>query len=353
MKEEILRKLISFNTINDLENKEINEYIISLLEQKGFKVQRIFNSDKTKYSVLLTYEEPNLTFTGHTDTVDRSDKWNTNPFDLIEKDGKYYGLGVCDMKGGIAAFLSAIMELDLESLNKGLSVLLTFDEEINFTGAKIVDPRLLANNIIIAEPTDNIPVIGEKGITDIKIKFNGKSVHSSLVPYGDNAILKASRFINKVEEFKEELKKETNNLYEIPYCTVNIGKITGGVASNIVPDYCEIIMDTRPITINQIDRVIEFLEQNKNEIGYEYEIIEKLNPFLLKDEEIVKNYENICNRKRAMFFGCTEAPFFEKSNTLILGPGSVTAHEPNESIEVEKYNELIEMYKKIILYYCK
>ena len=223
MKREILEKSFSFNTINDLENKEINEYVISLLEKKGFSTKRIYNSNKTKYSVLLTYKEPNLTFTGHTDTVYKSDKWITDPFKLTEKDGKYYGLGVCDMKGGIGAFISAILEYDLNSLSKGLSVLLTYDEEINFSGAKIVDPALLSNNIVIAEPTNNIPVIGEKGAVDIRIKFSGKSVHSSLAPYGDNAIMKATSFISKIEELKDELKKEKNSLYEIPYCTINIG----------------------------------------------------------------------------------------------------------------------------------
>jgi len=126
---EILKKLIKFNTIKDKENKEIIDYIEKYLTNLKFKKEY-----KGKYLIMSIGENPKVGFLGHTDTVEFIEGWDTNPFELTQKGNKLYGLGVCDMKGGIAAILQAVAEIDFSKLKHGMKLYFTYDEEIGFGG---------------------------------------------------------------------------------------------------------------------------------------------------------------------------------------------------------------------------
>ena len=92
----ILKDLIKFNTIKDEENSKIIDYIEKILLEKGLKTEY-----KGKYLIMSTSQEAKLGFLGHTDTVEYIEGWETNPFELTQKENKLYGLGTADMKGGI------------------------------------------------------------------------------------------------------------------------------------------------------------------------------------------------------------------------------------------------------------
>ena len=127
-KYKILKDLVSFNTIKDKENKKIIDYIENYLKSLGFKTEY-----KTKVLIMSIGENPKLGFLGHTDTVEYINEFK-NPFNVAEKDGYIYGLGVCDMKGGISAMLDAVAKVDFTKLNYGLKLYFTYDEEIGFSG---------------------------------------------------------------------------------------------------------------------------------------------------------------------------------------------------------------------------
>ena len=99
----ILKDLVSFNTIKDKENKKFLNYVEQFLSKLGFKTLK-----KEKYLIMSIGKNPKLAFLGHSDTVDFTNGWDTNPFELTKKNEKLYGLGSCDMKGSIAAFLQAL-----------------------------------------------------------------------------------------------------------------------------------------------------------------------------------------------------------------------------------------------------
>ena len=124
----VLKKLVSFNTINDKENKKIIEYIESFLKNLGFKTEY-----KTKNLIMSIGQNPKLGFLGHTDTVEYIEEFK-NPFELKENSGFLYGLGVCDMKGGISAMLDAVSKIDFKKLKYGMKLYFTYDEEIGFSG---------------------------------------------------------------------------------------------------------------------------------------------------------------------------------------------------------------------------
>lgn len=106
---DILKDLIKFNTVNDSENTEIINYIENSLKTIGFKTEY-----KSKCLIMSIKNKQNLGFLGHTDTVMAGNDWKTNPFEMKEDKGKLYGLGVCDMKGGIAGILRSSTRNKLE-----------------------------------------------------------------------------------------------------------------------------------------------------------------------------------------------------------------------------------------------
>ena len=110
-KYKVLKDLVKFNTVKDKENTEIINYIEKYLLKLGFKTEK-----KEKYLIMSIGKDHKIGFLGHTDTVKHINGWKTNPHELTVKNGNIYGLGVCDMKGGIAAMLDAISKVDLSKI---------------------------------------------------------------------------------------------------------------------------------------------------------------------------------------------------------------------------------------------
>ena len=334
----ILKELVKCNTIKDKENKKIMDYIENTLKEFGFKTEK-----REKFLIMYNKGICDLGFLGHTDTVEFTDGWNCEKFDITEKNGNLYGLGVCDMKSGIAGIIAAISEIDFTKCKKGIKLYFTYDEEIGFSGIKdiIKTKAKFPKLTIIGEPTNNEYIIGSKGLMEYRITFKGIKAHSSRADKGKSAIQEAIKFINELNKFYEQNIKIKENLnFEIPYTTMNIGTIQGGSAINSVPDECEILLDFR--TVSKEDEI-----QIENEIlrlqkiyDVRVEILNKLSAFINPT-----SYSN----KTCNFI--TEASFFD-GEKIILGAGPVTAHEKNEFIKKQSLEMLVNQYKEIIMKYC-
>ena len=169
-KYKILKDLINFNTIGDKENSKIINYIEKYLLDLNFKTEY-----KGKYLIMSIGKEPRLGFLGHTDTVEYIEGWDTNPFELTQVNNKLYGLGSCDMKGGISAMLEAVSEIDFTKLKYGMKLYFTYDEEREFKGIyDIVKAKEnFPQTVIFGEPTNNEILSGSKGLLEYDLKFNG------------------------------------------------------------------------------------------------------------------------------------------------------------------------------------
>lgn len=338
----ILKDLISFNTIKDKENSSIISYIEDVLVKKGFKTLY-----KGKYLIMSIGDSPKLGFLGHTDTVEYIEGWDSHPFTLTKKDNKLYGLGVSDMKGGIAAIIDAVKDTDFSNLKYGMKLYFTYDEEIGFGGIYdlVKSKENFPKFMIFGEPTNNEILVGSKGIFEVEIIFNGIKAHSSTPNKGVSANLNAIKFLSELDEFyNKEIKVEEDNNYEIPYTTMNVGLINGGSAKNSVSAKCTVVMDFRSIK----DKHIELIKKKLNELSSKYDskvnIIEEVKPFY-NDIEFIKE------KKTANFI--TEASLINDVNRMILGLGPVTAHEINEHVTEESYSLLVSQYKDIINRICK
>ena len=337
---EILKALVKYNTVKDKENQEFLTYIENYLKALGFYVEK-----KEKYLIMSIGRKPILGFIGHSDTVNYIEGWSINPFDVKVKDDNIYGLGVCDMKGGIAAFLQALAEIDLNTLKRGIKVYITYDEEIAFSGIKEIlkSHEQFPEYIIVGEPTDNQIITGCKGLLAVRIKTKGKKVHSSTPDKGKSANLEMIKLLNELQNFYEkEIKIERNDNYEVNYTTMNIGLINGGNSINSVSDKCESFIDFRIAKEEHIEKIKqkinELSEKYKADIYYEIEI----QPFF-------NNIDFLENKKTANFM--TEASWV-KGKRIILGLGPITAHEINEHISIKSLRLLIEQYKGLIEKIC-
>ena len=294
----ILKKLISCNTINDKENKDIINFIEQYLKEFGFKTDY-----KSNCLVMSNSDDCNIGFLGHTDTVSYSNDWN------------------------------------FSKNKKGIKLFFTYDEEIGFSGInELVDKKIeFPNNIIVGEPTNNEIINASKGLLELKITFKGISSHSSNPEEGINAIEKCIDFINKLKEYYNELREET---IDSKYATMNVGVINGGRSMNIVPDNCEVQIDFRTVSKNQnkkiIKKVNEFINNNAT-----CEIINNINPYSNNNEKInMSDY-------------ITEASFIESENKYILGVGPINAHKKDEFITIDSLNKLEEQYIEIIKEKCE
>ena len=337
---EILKKLVSYNTIRDNQNIEIMDFIEEYLKSYNFTTKRI-----EKCLIAFNDSNPNIGFIGHTDTVDY-ESWDGSPFELQEEGNKLIGLGACDMKGGIAAILSTISKIDL-SKNK-IALYFTNDEEIGFNGIETIKNKIIPSNIIIGEPTNNIPIYGTKGVLELEIIFYGIKCHSSTPDKGVNAIYECINFITELKEYYENIiKKEHIIDFEIPYTTMNIGMIKGGETVNSVPGKCEITIDFRIASSNQLlvitKKLKELLKKYNSKLIIKQSIPPKIN------QSDISFLENISSKKQTKCY-LTEGSYIDK-NFIILGPGPDTSHQKNEYIYYSTLEETEKLYTKIIEFY--
>lgn len=337
--ENVLENLVKCNTINDKENKKILDYIENTMSLMGFKTEK-----RDKFLIMSNKDENSLGFLGHTDTVEFTEGWKYEKFALTKVNNQIYGLGVCDMKSGIASIISAISQIDFNNLSKGIKLYFTYDEEIGFLGVKDVInyETNFPKTMIIGEPTNNEIIVGSKGLMEYKISFKGIKTHSSTPEKGKSAIMSAISFINELSEFYQtEIKNNLNENFEIPYTTMNIGKINGGSAINSVPDSCEFLVDFRTIDKKTEEKISDKIENLKEKYMANVQEINTVSAFF--------NESNLSS-KTCNFI--TEASFL-KSNCLILGAGPITAHEVDEYVCVDSLYMLVEQYKELIKSICK
>ena len=352
-KYELLKDLISINTIDDLENNKFIEYVANYLNNKGFRIEYITDNNNKKCLIAKTKKDCELAFLGHSDTVPYSEEWITNPLELVVKDSKLFGLGVCDMKGGIAAFLESLNNIKPELLKKGLMVIISFDEEKSFKGINLIKNRKdIPKTVVVGEPTNLRPVVSAKGCMEYEFTFKGKSAHSSFMVLGENAILKTMNFINDLKSITDELKSQENEMFSTTYTTNNISVIKGGNSINIVPDKCKLSFDFRTVFEEHNDYIESKMDELSKKYNCSYKTINNIKPNNCNNKSKIKFFEEISKSKACGMNYVTEGNFFVNKDIIIIGPGPVTAHQENEFIEIESYQKAIEIYTKIIEKFC-
>uniref|UniRef100_UPI00321621AB M20 family metallopeptidase n=1 Tax=uncultured Draconibacterium sp. TaxID=1573823 RepID=UPI00321621AB len=358
-------ELIRLNTVNPPGNEESAAKLCgALLAENGFEVKYIPYEENRLHLVARNKSgkgERPLVFSGHFDTVPFAvENWTVSPLGGEIKEGKVYGRGSSDMKGGLAAMMVAAICAVKKKPDADVTLVFTAGEETGCQGAKHLVATYKefaeAKGIVVGEPTGNIPAIGHKGALYLNITASGKTAHSSMPHLGDNAIYKVARAILTVESF--DFKEERHPLLGLS--TLNVGKMQGGTNLNSVPDYAMFTIDAR--TTSHTDHG-DLLKRLTLALGKDVSIetlvdmeavsTNETNPFVqlvFRACGITEQTKGFPKSLPYLTDGAVLQPTFKEAPLVILGPGEPEmAHKTDEFCCLDKLTNAVKIYTNIIL----
>jgi acetylornithine deacetylase len=188
---------------------------------------------------------PSLMLCGHTDTVGVSGM--TSPFDPVERDGRLYGRGAQDMKGGVAAMIDAARVLAESGLPSGrLIIAAVVDEEYGSVGADALVTRVRADAAVVTEPTDLQIAVGHKGFAWTEIRTRGRAAHGSRPRDGRDAILRMGRVLTSLEALDRALQSASPHPL-LGTASLHASVIEGGRELSSYPDLCTLKLERRTL----------------------------------------------------------------------------------------------------------
>jgi acetylornithine deacetylase len=370
----LIKDLIRFDTTSSNSNLRLIEHVANRLDGTGATVTLTHNADGTKANLIATVGPQDaaggIILSGHTDTVPvEGQNWSTTPYEVSEQDGKLFARGSVDMKGFNALALSQLIDTaeNQSQLQRPLSVLLTYDEEIGCFGAQdlVRDHAHLLGQpelILVGEPTELKPIISHKGIHCFEVTVQGLGAHSSNPANGVSAIKYGSASIHLLYELAGEFEAsgKRDERFTPPYTTLNVGTIQGGSAVNIVADQLKFTFETRPIPGETRDELLERLNgffekatfQKGTALSYNFKEYVANAPFVGNPcAEGTKHLLSLLDDKnlQAVPF-MTEASAFQNAgfNTVVCGPGSINqAHQPDEFITVDQLERGAQLLERV------
>ncbi|WP_307350807.1 acetylornithine deacetylase [Caulobacter ginsengisoli] len=359
---DLLRRLVSFDTTSRRSNLELIGWVETWLAEQGIASRRIGNADGTKANLLASIGpdvEGGVVLSGHTDVVpvDGQD-WTSDPFALIERDGRLFGRGSCDMKGFLALALAAVPDLLAAELKRPVHLAFSYDEEIGCLGAPAMIEVIAAELprpalVVVGEPTDMVAVSAHKGIMSIKVTVEGHEAHSSLTHLGVSANMAAVRLMACLSDLADRLEREADaaSPYLPKHPTLTIGVIDGGTAGNILARRCEFIFDLRaPGTFDRWGALQPFLELCKQidaelkadwpDAGVSWKLLGEV-PALEPEtdgpaEAFARRLAGDNGPARVVSYAAEAGQFQQAGfSVVICGPGSIDqAHQADEYVEL-------------------
>ena len=343
------------------------EYVAFTLKKAGLEVELI-SHNTTRASVLARLKSsrktPSLLFNGHLDTVPvGTEKWTHDPFQAEIADGRIWGRGTADMKGGLAALMVAAKTLSEVGLplQGDLILAATAGEETDSLGGTSIATRPNlgpVQAVVIPEPSYNNIYVAEKGALWLELTTRGKTAHGSMPEMGQNAIMMMLTFVNEL--VKMNVPYEEHPL--LGGFTQSINTMTGGVKTNVVPDSCVATVDMRTVPgqdhqaiVKQVEDLIARLNDRMPDFKASVRIANDRIPIETSPQEpVVQSFADVVAEvtghrpvpKGVRYY--TDAAAFVpalKTPMIICGPGDAKlAHQPDEYVEVSKLIEAAKIY---------
>ncbi len=371
---ETLSELVAINSVSTNSNLEIVDYLAERCEAIGLQLKRLPYTDPKgveKVNLIAVAgtdfsTKPNVTLAlvGHTDTVPFDPNW-TEALKLTERDGNLYGRGACDTKAFIAATLSAVESIDLQTLKQPLALIFTADEEIGLIGAKrLADAQAFeVHYAIVGEPTSLRPMRAGKGYCLAEVIVKGREAHSAYPALGQSAVAGAARLITRIEDIAAQLANETHPSFDPPQTTLNVGLIQGGTAKNVIPGECRFTLEWRPIPGQGADRLLDLLsksiaeEQNSHsELTFEVDASRTDEGYETSpDSKLVKLLETLTGLETGTVAFGTEAAQMTQlgAESVVLGPGDIrVAHRTGEFVPLADLQKCEQILTKAIESLC-
>ena len=378
---ELMTKLISFPTVSRDSNLPLINWVEEYLNSHGITCHRFYDDTEGRIvekAALFAHVGPEqdgaIVLSGHTDVVPIDGQpWDTDPWTVTEKEGKYYGRGTCDMKGFDALAIWALVEAHKRGVKRPLQIALSFDEEIGCIGAPPMINRMLevlpkASAVIVGEPSMMQAVTGHKGGRGYMTHVKGFEVHSSLIHTGVNAIMYGAKLIEWANEVNAQNMaadpSEVALQFDPPFTTAHVGIIEGGTAHNITAKDCHFGVDFRVVPgENPLDYRDRYFEKVREVEALMQAVVpetsialkERFNvPPLVPEEngeaETLVRQITGDNASHKVSYGTEAGQFQERGySAVICGPGDIAqAHQPNEYCTVAQFNAGHDFMEKLL-----
>lgn len=319
-----------------------------------------------------------LALNGHLDTVPPYDM-TVEPYGSSLENGKIYGRGTNDMKGPVAAMIMTLLAYKRSGLKLKGDLYFTgvLAEETNSDGSEaLIESGFKTDGAIVGEPSNREYAIGHRGLEWLEFEISGKSAHGGIPEAGVNAIVKAARFINRVEQKVVPRLKDLQHPYMGP-SVMNFGRIEGGKQPSTVADRCIIQLDRRYTPQEKLADVLKEYEQILIEMAEEDPDFK--GTMHRMESNLMKKYDHVPMEtapddplvdcvKETLEFITSEAPrlttrrgwtdaailnFYGKIATVVYGPGDISrSHSPAEYITANELFEGFQAYALIASKYC-
>lgn len=352
----------------DQSNRAVIDLLATWLGDLGFACE-LQEVTPGKFNLLASYGSGpgGLVLAGHSDTVPYDPQlWQTDPLKLTEVDGRWVGLGSCDMKGFFALVIEAVRPLLEQPFRQPLLILATCDEESSMSGARALADagRPLGRAAVIGEPTGLRPIRLHKGVMMERIDILGRSGHSSDPSLGHSASEAMHAVMGELMSLRRQWQQQYSNAqFSVPQPTMNFGCIHGGDNPNRICGQCALEFDLRPLPGMDPEvlraairsKLAPLAEQHQVKIDYA-PLFPEVPPFeQAADAELVRVAERLTGHTaEAVAFG-TEAPYLQRlgCETLVLGPGDIScAHQPGEYLEMSRLEPTVRLLRELIGHYC-
>ena len=364
---QLTRDIVAINSVSQRSNKEVSDLLENTLKRCEFEVEHLEYLDpngEQKVSLVGKKGEGSDGFGlfSHSDTVPGLEgEWD--PFDPVIQDGRLFGRGSCDMKGPLAATITAGAQVNATDLKKPLFIVITADEEISGGGARQVaeDSELFnterPKHGVIAEPTRLTPVYAHKGGGRVIVTAKGRAAHTS-TDKGVSANFLIAPFLAEMAELAKLFKTDEsfmNKEFNPPTNGFNMVLDDGGCRPNVAAAKTVCTLSFRPMPNDRSDDVITMITEIAEKHGLEA-TSQKGTPFYVSpDAEIVQAGLKATGAAKAgtVPFGTDAHAFKHHLQLVILGPGDIVqAHTVGEWIDIAQLSEAVGVYGQMIEMFC-
>ncbi|WP_417272468.1 acetylornithine deacetylase [Celeribacter halophilus] len=372
---DILGDLVAFPSVSSQSNLGAISYIAERLEAAGARVEVLEDQSGQKANLFATLgpdRSGGLVLSGHTDVVPVEDQpWSSDPFEMVERDGRLYGRGTCDMKGFIATCLAKLNVLTQAARTRPIHFAFTHDEEVGCLGARSLVEVLRGREVrpamaLMGEPTNMQVIEGHKGCCEYTVTFTGAEGHGSVPDKGVNAVEYAARYINRLLELRHALiaRCPEGSRFDPPYTTLNIGALKGGHAHNVIAGKAVLEWEMRPVDREDhafvwreiasyvADVLLPEMRQVAQQAEISTEVIGEVAGLVPMEENAARDLAfrlTGANRADLVPFA-TEAGLFQQIGmaAVICGPGAIDqAHKPDEYVTLDQLGQSMAMLERL------
>jgi len=339
--------------------------LLDFIEQylPDFSAKRIDIEDTKNLFIYKKFSEgDHLCFAGHVDVVPAGNNWDTNPYELVEKDGYLYGRGTQDMKSGVAAFTQAVKETT--NFKGTLSLLLTSDEEGEATHGTIKvlqylkEIDFLPDSVVVAEPTceevfgDAIKV-GRRGSINGYITLKGKQGHAAYPEKAINPIHNIAGVLSNMAG----IDIDNGDAFFSPSKFVITDIRSGMQVTNVTPNELKMMFNVRNTTLTTQKEVRDFVQKHLGAFDYELKLTQGSYPFRTNtDTKVVKNIDDAIESvtgvkpKHSTAGGTSDARFVAQFGVEVIefGVKNDTIHAVNERTSAFEVESLYKVFKQLI-----